>query len=118
MKAEEKFELKRLSALEVVECLACADRLEQELQIEDSNPELVRALCEYGALGYCTVYREGRRAFDSARQVLERLTLDQLADLYGAYERRYGRTAEETAVASEFGRNETFERQAEENGDF
>ncbi|MGI5958718.1 MAG: hypothetical protein ACOX60_04805 [Massiliimalia sp.] len=110
MKLSENWVIKPLSVLETLECIRCAEELEREMLVEDSNAELVKAVYEYGALGYFSIYEGNVRKFSSPREVLCQLTLDQLADFY----EEYCRLHQGNQKYWEAEQNESFERQVKQ----
>ena len=105
--------LKQLSCEEALEGETLCARLREELWREDMPEELLDAICEHAVLGYLCLYDGERRVFASARQVLQRLTLEELIRLYDAYALAF-LPAEETGCRREISRETTVETGAEE----
>ncbi|WP_143530252.1 hypothetical protein [Massiliimalia massiliensis] len=84
---EKEYRMKALSCEEVLESLSLCERLTGELWQEDMSRELVTAMCENAVLGYLSIYDGERAAFHSAREVLQKLTLEELTRIFDTYER-------------------------------
>ena len=80
-----KESLRRLSAKETLLVERMALELQQEMMLEDFDPELTTLLCEYAAFCWLAVETGGGRRFLSPRAVLEECSLEQLADYYETY---------------------------------
>lgn len=77
--------IKKLSAAEALQSLAMYKKLTQKLAQEDMDSELLQAICENAVLGYFSIYDKEERAFHSPEQVLDQLSLDELAQIYHTY---------------------------------
>lgn len=103
---EHTYQIKKLNTLEMLKCETHAKKLFRKLFSGDNETrEILTALCEHACLCYYCLYQKQKRMFSSPFKVLQKLTIDELCEVYDSY---YALGDE---VEAEY--NSTFEAQLE-----
>lgn len=87
-KVSEKYYLKPLCAQDVLGCKKAATTMVDQRLADDMDVEsysLLTSLCEHAALVFYCTYCDGERFFSSPDEVLEKLKIAQLCDIFEAY---------------------------------
>lgn len=80
-----EYEIKKLSAKEMFDCIESAKIVYETLTLCNDNKELASALAEYGALTCACLYKDTARVFQTPNEALSCLSIDALCDIYDAY---------------------------------
>lgn len=81
-----KFAIKKINALKMLQCEKEVEKLKEKLMVDKSqNQELVSLLCEHAVLCYFCCYRRKKRYFSSPYEVLKKLSINEICDIYDGY---------------------------------
>lgn len=81
------YQIKKLSALEMITCETHAKKLFKKLFNGDNeSKELLTSLCEHASLCYFCLYQNNKRLFSSPFKVLQSISINELCDVYDAYQ--------------------------------
>lgn len=80
-----RYELKKLSRLEMLVCINKARETFKQIDGGKNSIELASALAEYGALAAACLYKGNTPAFSSPKEALSCLSVDELCVVYDRY---------------------------------
>ncbi len=102
-----KYTIKKLSALDVLNCIESAKEVHQSLNIDSESNQLAHALSEHATLAYYCLYDGDNQVFSCPLDVLKTLSINELCDVYDEYFNIY----QSSDCELEIGTNESFDLQ-------
>jgi len=80
-----KYTIRKLSALDVLNCVEISSKTYQSLNIDSESNQLALALSEHASLAYYCLYDGEKQTFTSPLDVLKALSINELCDVYDEY---------------------------------
>lgn len=81
-----KFAIKKVNALQMYQSQQEVEKLKEKLlAYKSQNQELLSLLCEHAVLCYFCCYKRNKRYFCSPYEVLKKLSINQICDIYDEY---------------------------------